>query len=294
VNIFLTGASGYIGSSVAARLIAHGHRVRGLVRDAAKAEIVRAIGIAPVVGTLDDAELLTAEARNADGVVNAASSDHLGAVQALLAGLAASGKPMIHTSGSSIVGDRAMGEPSDRIFTEDTAFTPEPDKAARAALDRLVLDAPGMRAMVLCNTLIYGASLGVAAQSVQLPRLVEHARRTGRAGYIGRGLNRWSNVHIADVADLYVRAIEKAEAGLFCFVESGEASFGEMADAIGAKLGLGTAVSIPAEVAIAQWGREPAVFALGSNSRVRGHRAREKFGWAPRHDSVLAWIAAAV
>ena len=178
--IFLTGASGFIGGSVGARLAAAGHRVRGLVRDPAKAEAVRAVGIEPVLGTLDDADVLAREARAADAVVNAASSDHRGAVEAL-----------VHTSGSSVVGDEAMGEPSERVFDEETGFEPAPEKAARAALDRHVLAAPGVRAAVLCNGLIYGHSLGIpGAQSVQLPRLAEHARRTGKARYIGRGLNR--------------------------------------------------------------------------------------------------------
>ncbi len=291
MKIFLTGASGFIGGSVGARLAAAGHHVRGLVRDPAKAEALRAIGVEPVLGTLDDAALLAREARAADAVVNAASSDHRGAVEALVSALAGSGKALVHTSGSSVVADEAMGEPSDRVVDEGTEFAPAPDKAARAALDRYVLAAPGVRATVLCNGLIYGHSLGIpGAESVQLPRLAAHARRTGKARHIGRGLNRWSTVHIADVAELYLLAVEKAEAGLFCFVENGEAAFRDMADAIGEALGLGPAEPMPPEEAIAEWGRAHAVFSLGSNSRVRGRRARA-LGWAPRHASVLDWIA---
>ena len=289
--IFLTGASGFIGGSVGARLAAAGHRVRGLVRDPAKAEAVRAVGIEPVVGTLDDAALLAREARAADAVVNAASSDHRGAVEALVSALAGSGKALVHTSGSSVVGDEAMGEPSERVFDEETGFEPAPDKAARAALDRHVLGAPGVRATVLCNGLIYGHCLGIpGSESVQLPRLAEHARRTGKARYIGRGLNRWSTVHIADAAELYRLAVEGAEAGLFCFVENGEAAFRDMAEAIGEALGLGGAESMPPEEAIAAWGRAHAVFSLGSNSRVRGRRARDRLGWSPRHGSAVEWI----
>ena len=291
MKIFLTGASGFIGSSVGARLAVAGHHVRGLVRDPAKAEAVRAIGIEPVVGTLDDTDVLIREARAADAVVNAASSDHRGAVEALVSALAGSGKALVHTSGSSVVGDEAMGEPSDRVFDEETGFAPAPDKAARAALDRYVLDAPGVRATVLCNGLIYGHSLGLhGAESVQLPRLAAHAKRTGKARYIGRGLNRWSAVHIADVAELYLLAVERAEAGLFCFVENGEAAFRDMAEAIGHALGLGGAESMPPEEAIAAWGRAHAVFSLGSNSRVRGRCARTRLGWSPRRESAVEWI----
>jgi nucleoside-diphosphate-sugar epimerase len=289
MKVFVTGASGFIGGAVANRLLAAGHAVTGLVRDEAKAALVAAQGITPVVGTLDDTALLSVTALQADAVVNAASSDHRPAIEALIAGLAGSGKPLLHTSGSSLVGDQAMGEPSDRVFDEATPITPEPDKAARVALDRLVLGAPGVRSVVLCNTLIYGNSLGAPAQSVQIPALLRQARKSGIVRTVGRGLNRWSNVHIADVADLYVLALDKAAAGTFLYVESGEAAFGDIGRAMGARLGL-PAEPWTAEAAVAEWGREMAVFALGSNSRVRGQIARD-WGWQPKQSSVTDWIA---
>src|SRR3954452_19964315 len=126
MRIFLTGANGFIGGAVASALVADGHAGRGLVRDQAKADLVVVHGVDPVLGSLDDVALLQAEAKASDGVVNAASSDHRMAVEALIAGLAGSGKPFIHTSGSSIVADRAMGEASERIFHEDTPIEPEP------------------------------------------------------------------------------------------------------------------------------------------------------------------------
>jgi nucleoside-diphosphate-sugar epimerase len=291
MRIFITGANGFIGGAIAAKLISDGHKVRGLVRDKTKAEAVGAHGVEAVIGSLDDAALLQAEARAADGVINAASSDHRGAVEALLAGLAGSNKPFLHTSGSSIVGDEAMGEPSDRIFHEDTPIQPEPDKVARVAIDRLILDAAGIRSVVLCNTMIYGNALGAPAESVQIPRLAKQAKASGIARYIGRGLNRWSNVHVADVADLYALALAKAPGGSFMFVESGEEALGEIARAIAARLDLGAAQSWPANEAIAAWGREMAVFGLGSNSRVRGKAAVKRLGWKPKHRSVTEWIA---
>ena len=290
MRIFITGANGFIGGAVACALIGDGHAVRGLVRDRIKADTVAAHGVAPVIGSLDDAMLLRAEARAADAVVNAANSDHRGAVEALLAGLADSGKPFIHSSGSSIVADTAMGEPSNRIFDEATPLAPLPDKAARVAIDRLVLAAPGIRGVVLCNAMVYGNALGPPAQSVQIPALVRQAKASGIARYIGRGLNRWSNVHIADVAALYRLAIARAPAGSFMYVESGEASLGEIVNAIAARLGLPAAQSWSAEQAIAAFGRNMAVYSLGSNSRVRGQIAGG-LGWSPTQRSVTRWIA---
>ena len=155
---------------------------------------------------------------------------------------------------------------------------------------RLVLAASGIRSVVLCNTMIYGNALGAPAQSVQIPALVRQAKASGVAQYIGRGLNRWSNVHIADVGALYALAIAKAPAGTFMYVESGEEALGEIAKAIAARLGLGPAQSWSTEQAIAAWGRNMAVFSLGSNSRVRGKAAAD-LGGSPTQRSVTRWIA---
>lgn len=290
MRIFLTGANGFIGGAVAVALIAAGHSVRGLVRSKEKAGLVAAHGVEAVIGSLDDAALLQAQARAADAVVNTASSDHRGAVEALIAAMAGNGKPFIHSSGTSIVADLAMGEPSERLFDERTPIEPLPERAGRVAIDRLVLAAPGIRSIVLCNAMIYGHALGPPAQSVQIPALLRQARASGVARYIGRGLNRWSNVHIADVAALYVLALAKAPAGAFYYVESGEEALGNIAGAIASRLRLGAAQSWSAEDAIAAWGRNLAVLSLGSNSRVRGKAARE-LGWSPTRRSVTDWIA---
>src|SRR4029077_2294409 len=134
---------------------------------------------------------------------------------ALLAGLAGSGKALIQTSGSSVVGAYDNGEASEQIFDEDTDFTPQPEKAMRVAIDRQVLAAAndGVRSVVIRPSLIYGRGVGVAATSIQLPKLIDVARKAGVPRHVGRGLNIWSHVHIADVAELYLLALEKAPAG---------------------------------------------------------------------------------
>jgi nucleoside-diphosphate-sugar epimerase len=292
MDVFVTGGSGFIGGSVAVRLARTGLKVRALVRTAERADAVARLGLEPVVGDLDDRDLLIEEARRADAVVNAASSDHRGAAEALVEGLAGSSKALLHTSGSSIVGDDARGEATGNIFDEGSLPAPTPDKAARVAIDRRVLDAaaPGVRSVVLCNSLIYGVGLGPHADSIQIPSLVRQARKSGVVRHVGRGLNIWSTVHVEDMADLYLLALEKAEPGTFLFVEDGEASFREMASAIARTLDLAGPEAWPIEAAIAEWGRERATYALGSNSRVRGKRARA-MGWAPRRAPVLDWIA---
>jgi len=292
MNIFITGAAGFIGGSIATGLVKKGHHVTGLVRSAEQAEEMTALGITPIVGTLDDSALLTEQASKADGVINAASSDHRGAVEALIAGLKGSNKPFLHTSGSSIVGDASGGKSSDVIYYEDQLPEPTVDKAARVAIDNLVLDAAkqGVSSAVICNTLIYGHSLGVKRDSVQLPRLLKQAQKSGIVRHVGTGQNIWSNVHIEDVVELYALALEKTPAGTFYFVESGEAAFADMSNAIAQALGLGKAQDWPLKDAEAEWGYEMANYGLGSNSRVRGKHARELLGWVPKRTSVIDWI----
>ncbi|MFD2416484.1 NAD-dependent epimerase/dehydratase family protein [Amycolatopsis pigmentata] len=299
MHVFVTGASGYIGCAVALRLLEAGHTVTGLVRDEAKKDSLAQLGIQPVAGTLDDSAVLTEQARQADAVVNAANSDHREAVETLVLALAGSGKPLIHTSGSSIVGIGSDGTVSEAIFGEDildpgSGWEPEhPVRAARVAIDRFVLAAAGkgIRTAVLCHSLIYGNAQGPARDSVLVAALIQQARARGVVEQVGPGDNIWSTVHLEDVADLYLLALEKAPAGTFCFSENGEASFGEIAGAIARSLGLPGPRPWDPGSADNTWHPDFGRHALGTNSRVRGDHARELLGWRPRHRSITDWIA---
>ncbi|MGK5026523.1 NAD-dependent epimerase/dehydratase family protein [Janthinobacterium sp. RB2R34] len=290
MKVFLTGAAGFIGSSIAAGLVAAGHGVTGLVRKPEQLAELASLGVQGVPGTLNDRDLIIEQARAADAVINTASSDHRGAVEAIIEALAGSNKPYLHTSGSSIVGDASGGEGSEHIYREDKLPQPTADKAARVAIDELVLASArqGVRASVLCNTLIYGHG-ALPRDSVQLPRLLRQARKSGIVRHVGPGRNIWSNVHIGDVVSLYLLALEKSPAGTFYFVESGEAAFRDMTAAMAEALHLGPAQDWPLAEAIAEWGYEMASYGLGSNSRVRGERARA-LGWQPSGPAVLDWI----
>jgi len=293
MNVFVTGAAGYIGGSVAAGLIEAGHQVRGLVRSDERARQVRERGIEPVPGTLGDLALLARMAREGDAVINAASSDERRAAEAMLAALEASGKAFLHTSGSSIVGDMAGGEPGGKVYDEQTPIEPLRGRAERVAIDRQVLAAAqnGVRAVVLCPTMIYGPGRGAHRESIQVPRLIEIARKHGVARHVGRGENVWSNVHIDDVVSLYLLALEKAPAGAFYYAENGENSYREIAAAIGRMLGFGGATRpMPMPEAIGEFGESAAQFSMGSNSRVRALRARRELGWKPAGRPLLEEI----
>jgi nucleoside-diphosphate-sugar epimerase len=294
MKIFMTGAGGFIGGTVAMHLVSLGHRVCGLVRNGASAARLAQSGIEPVVGTLDDSALLIDMARSSDAVINTANADHLSSVQALLEGLKGSGKPLLHTSGASVVGDDARGAfCSPNVFEEQTPLIINPFKQARRDIDTRVLSGAenGIKTAVICPSLIYGVGTGLNPHSIQIPFLASNARKQGVVEIVGRGLNAWSNVHIEDVAVLYQLALEKGAGGAFYFAENGEASYADMAEALALRLGLAGVVALEPQAAAERWGVARAYFSFGSNSRVRARRAREELGWMPRHASVIRWIA---
>ena len=295
MRVFCTGASGYIGGSVAIALVAEGHQVSGLVRSEEAAARIRALGIEPVIGTLDDADVLADAARRADVVVNAASADHRGAATAILEALAGSGKTFVQTSGSSIVGRRSAGQRADDVYDEATPVTPSPARAARVALSEFILSyqAKGVRPIIICPSLIYGVSRGPKPHSMQVPWLIALARKNGgTARHYGPGENVWSNVHIDDLVDLYLRAIKNAPVGAFYYAENGENSMRELGVAISRMLGQdSTTRAMALDEAAAEWGEGPTQDTMGSNSRVRAVRARKELDWSPHAPSLISAIA---
>jgi nucleoside-diphosphate-sugar epimerase len=283
MRIFVTGATGYIGGSIAARLVARGHEVVGLTRSDESAARLREAGITPVVGSLVALGMLAEVASGADAVINAANSDDPFVVEAILPVLEGTGKSFIHTSGSSIIADRGGGARSDLVFNEDTPFVALPERQGRAAVERLVLSygQRGVRSVVVRPTLIYGQGAGLHKSSIQVPRMLDLALAKGKALHIGKGENIWSNVHIDDVVDLYLLALERAPAGSLFFAENGECSMRTIAEAISRLLGYGGRTeSWPMEEALKDWGiSAQATFA--SNSRVSAQKARAMLGWNP-------------
>jgi nucleoside-diphosphate-sugar epimerase len=284
MKIFMTGASGYIGGTVAARLIEAGHSVSGLARTDASAAKLHAHGMAAVRGELSSHGVVRDAARAADAVINCADASDPFVVAAIVEGLAGSGKPFLHTSGSSVIGDKAAGRLSPRIHHEDTPSEPLPEKIQRVAVDRAVLRAAaeGVRSVVLCPSLIYGEGRGANRDSIQVPSLIRQAVRSGIPRYIGAGENVWSTVHIDDVAAAYLLALEAARAGSFFYIENGEASLKSIVESIARLLGAKRAAeSWSIDEAIAAWGPQAAWFSLGGNSRVRADKARAMLGWKP-------------
>lgn len=294
MKIFITGATGYLGGSIASKLINQGHTVLGLVRSPEKAARLATLGIVPIMGSLDDVDALQLGASQSDATINAANSDHYNAARVLIEVLAGTGKTLIHTSGSSIVVDDACGEyASDIVFSDDRHFRPMLHRVPRIAIDRMVRSAginDGIRTCVICPAMVYGEGLGLKLESDQLPQLVRKAKEKGYGVYIGNGANIWSNVFIADLVDLYLVALDKAPSASFFYAENGEASMKDVAQAISLSLQYGGK--------IASWSTEDAYgelglfarVALATNCRVRAIHARTLLAWKPNGPTLKNYL----
>jgi nucleoside-diphosphate-sugar epimerase len=295
MKVFVTGATGYIGGSVSTKLLEQGHSVVGLARSDDAAATLKKRGIEPLAGDINAYTPIVEVTKRVDAVINAANSDNPFVVHALLTGLRGSGKTLIQTSGSSVVGNYDNGEASEDSFDEDTPFTPQPEKSTRVAIDNQVLAAAkdNVRAIVIRPTLIYGRGIGVPSTSVQLPKLIDVARKHGVPLHIGRGLNIWGHVHINDVVDLFLLALEKAKPGSVLYAENGEANFKSVTQSIGRMLGFGDRTQDwPIGEAVEGLG-PGAYLSFGSNSRVRGKRSRE-LGWKPKGGTLFEEIESGV
>ncbi|MEN0084805.1 MAG: NAD-dependent epimerase/dehydratase family protein [Leifsonia sp.] len=274
MNILLTGATGFIGSSVLPRLLDEGHTVTALVRDEEKAAAVRSAGATALVGDAADAALVERAARESDGVIHLASSKDVDAVlvPAVLAGLAGSGAPFVHTGGIWTYGS------SDDI-TELSPVAPPALTAWRGTAEALVLGADGVRGTVVVPSIVYGHGKG-------LPNLIVDAPRTEGAApalrLIGDGSQHWATVHVDDLAALYVLALEHGAAGSVYIGASGHnptvRELGEVA-AEAARLA-GGVVAESAEETAARIG-DGLTEALLLDQQAGGAKARIDLGWEP-------------
>jgi len=289
MEIFLTGATGYIGGTVAHKLIEAGHKVIGLARNESRAKLLEKRGIIPCIGTLENLEVLDESARSSDAVINAADADNPFSARVLVDALRGTGKKYIQTSGTSIVSDNACGEENNVIYNEDIPINALPEKAGRIATDRMILDAAndGVHSIIICPCLIYGQGLGVRPHSPQIPTFIELAKSSGIPRHIGKGQNIWSNVFIEDCADAYCLALSEAPSGSFFYIESGEASMIEVNKSVGRMLNLSSATeTFPMYEAIREWGPAMA-YAMSSNVRVNADKARALIGWQPKGPSIF-------
>ena len=292
MRVFLTGATGFIGSAIVPELINAGHRVLGLTRSDAGAQSLIAAGAEVHRGNLEDLETLRSGAAKSDGVIHCAF-DHSAfgndfskfaevcekdsrAIEALGDALRGSDRPLLITSGTGM-GNAAPGQPA----TEDhfDPNHPNPRKGsevAGAAVAERCVNVSVVRLPQVHDTV----KQGLITDAVQV------AREKGASAYIGEGLNRWPAAHVLDVAHLYRLALEKHEAGSrYNAVAEEGVSMREIAEVIGRGLKV-PVVSVSQEEAPAHFGWL-AMFA-GFDMPASSAQTRQRLGWHPTGPGLIA------
>jgi nucleoside-diphosphate-sugar epimerase len=282
MKVFLTGATGYIGTAVAERFQAAGHQLTALARSATSRAKLETAGITPVRGDFTDPASLGSAARAADGVISLATTYDPAidgpAIDAILGALSGSNKPLVYTSGIW-----SHGDTGGKVADETSPPKPPALVAWRQDVeDRVLAGAKrGIRSIVIRPAIVYGRGAGIVAG------LVDSARKEGAARYIGSGKNRWPQVHVDDLADLYLLAFEKAPPGTLLLGVAGPArAVSEIAAAASRGAGAeGRTVATPLDEARKAMG--PYADALVLDQQASGKKAQELLGWRPHRPDIL-------
>ncbi|MCG5441073.1 SDR family oxidoreductase [Micromonospora sp. NIE79] len=292
MRVFVTGASGHLGSAVVPALLAAGHDVVGLARSETSAAAIEKLGAEARRGDLSDLDVLRNEAAASEGVIHlafrhdlmingdmaGAAETDLAALGALADGLDGSGKPLVGTSGTAML---ALGGIVGRPGAESDTFP----SGYRIDAENLVagLASRGVRSSIVRLAPTVHSSLDHYGF---ITAIIAAARQNGYAAYVGEGTNRWPAVHTLDAAELYRLALEKAPAGARLHAAADEGvSFRQIATAIGRNLDIPVRSIGPDEA-------DNFFGFLGSFAQMDNPTSsaltRELLGWAPAHPGLIA------
>jgi nucleoside-diphosphate-sugar epimerase len=294
MRVFVTGATGYIGSAIVRELLAAGHQVLGLARSEAGAASLASAGAEVHHGALDDLDSLRSGAAASDGVIHTAFMNEAvrsgptafaeaaeaerRAIEALGAALAGSGRPLVVTSG-------VAGRKPGRLVTEEDAL--DPNSAAAARNPRNPEEALSLASRrVRVSVVRLPPSVHGEGDHGFVPALIAIARARGVSAYPGDGSNRWPSVHRLDAAHLFRLALESAPAGsrLHAVADEG-VPVREIASVIGRHLGV-PVVALPVEEAGEHFGFLGQIFSL--DSPASSTLTQQWLGWHPVQPGLLA------
>lgn len=283
MRIFVTGASGYIGSAVVPELLQAGHHVTGLARSEASAATITALGAEVRHGDLTDLDGLRAAASEADAVVHLAF-DHAAVFAGRFPDAAATDLSVVRAFGEALAGTGkaliAIGIRRTGDEQRDAAFAANPRSIVTRALEEYT--DRGVRTIFMAIPSVTHSSRD---KHGFVPQLIRIARERGVSGYVGDGANRWPAGHVLDVARLYRLAVEEAPAGtqLFAAAEEG-IPVREIAEAVARHLGV-PAVSIPADQAAEHFTGFPFI---SLDITMPNASTRELLGWEPKEPGLIA------
>lgn len=288
MRVFLTGASGWIGSVIAHELMAAGHSITGLVRSKEKGAALAYAGGTPLIGSLGDVDVLRQGAADADGIIHTAfgldisrigelAAEDRTAIETFGEVFAASARPIIVTSGFlNLTGEKVMEDDRPEVMP---AFPRASEQTAFALAER------GLHASVVRNP---RSVHGKGETHGFVPMLAAVAREKGVSAYVGDGANLWPAVHHLDAARVYRLALERGARGeAYHAVAEEGVPYREIAEAIGRQLGL-PAKSLTQEEAEAHFG--PLAMWVANNGAVSNEWTRKTLGWTPEQVGIVADI----
>ena len=288
MRVFLTGASGWIGSVIARELMAAGHSVVGLVRSKEKGAALLSAGGTVLVGGLGDLDVLRRGAADADGIIHTAfgldisrigelAAEDSTAIETFGEVFAGSARPIIVTDGFlHLTGEKALETDRPEVLP---AFPRASQQTAFALTER------GIHANVVRNP---RSVHGKGETHGFVPMLAAVAREKGISAYVGNGANRWPAVHRLDAARVYRLALERGACGeAYHAVAEEGVPYREIAEAIGRQLGL-PAKSLTLDEAEAHFG--PLATWVANNGPASNEWTKKVLGWSPEHVGIVADI----